>query len=90
MVEEKIAGPLQALTEAGLEIGYCAQIGTVDVRLVAQGATAAHIVAEAARIVRELLKETVFGTDDKSLEEVIVRLLTERNLRAEVTEPLPA
>ena len=36
-VEEKIAGPLQPLLAKGLELGYCARVGEVDVRLVARG-----------------------------------------------------
>ncbi len=36
-VEDKIARPLQSLVGAGLEIGYCAHHGEVDVRLSARG-----------------------------------------------------
>jgi nicotinamide-nucleotide amidase len=77
-VEEKIAGPLQSLTEAGLELGYCARVGEVDVRLVARGHDAGQKVAEAEQIVRAHLEKFVFGVDDDSLEAVMVRLLTER------------
>src|ERR1035437_6297029 len=37
VVEEKIDGPLQRWVEAGLDLGYCARPGQVDVRLSAAG-----------------------------------------------------
>jgi len=77
-VEAKIAGPLQQLTDTGLEIGYCARTGEVDLRLSARGAGAGEIMAEAEQIVRTLLGRHIFGEGDEQLETVIVRLLTDR------------
>ena len=77
-VEEKIATPLQPLVAVGLEIGYCARAGEVDVRFVARGPGAAQTVAEAERLVRALMPQHIFGEDDDQLEAVIVRRLTER------------
>lgn len=37
MVAEKIEAPLRPLIARGLEVGYCARVGQVDVRLVARG-----------------------------------------------------
>jgi nicotinamide-nucleotide amidase len=76
MVEEKIAGPMRPLTEAGLEIGYCARVGEVDVRLVAKGGGAKALADEGERMVRSLLGSRIFGMDDDTLEAAIVRLLT--------------
>jgi nicotinamide-nucleotide amidase len=78
VVEEKIAGPLQPLAEAGLEIGYCARTGEVDLRLAARGVEARKTVEEAERVVRALLGHHIFGAGDDQLEDVIVRLLAER------------
>jgi nicotinamide-nucleotide amidase len=80
MVEERVAGPLASRVASGLELGYCARTGEVDVRLVARGPEASRVVEEAERICRELLRKHVFGVDDDSLEGVVVRLLTERGL----------
>jgi nicotinamide-nucleotide amidase len=77
-VEEIIAPKLKHLTDAGLELGYCARTGEVDVRLVARGCGAEQNVAEGMSIVREALAEHVFGVDDEQLEGALVRLLTER------------
>ncbi|MBK8000809.1 MAG: competence/damage-inducible protein A [Verrucomicrobia bacterium] len=77
-VEEKVAGPLKHLTDAGMDLGYCARIGEVDVRFVGRGADAQKQVNAAESIVRELLGSLVFAADDEQLEETIVRLLTAR------------
>jgi nicotinamide-nucleotide amidase len=77
-VEEIIVRHLEAQLKAGLEIGYCARTGEVDVRFVCRGENAFACVAEAERITRRLLREHVFGADDEQIEDVIVRLLTER------------
>ncbi len=78
IVEEKIAAPLQPLTAAGLELGYCAHYGEVDVRLVARGPDAAQLAAAGETIVREKLGPHIFGTQDDELNAVVVRLLTEK------------
>jgi nicotinamide-nucleotide amidase len=78
MVEERIALPLEHLVQQGLEIGYCARTGEVDVRLLCYGKTAPDTVAAAETVVRGLIGEHVFGTDDERLEEIVIRLLTER------------
>lgn len=77
-VEEAIVKHLSDLIAAGLEIGYCARIGEVDVRFICRGANAKARVAEAEKITRRLLRDHVFAVDDEQLEAVIVRLLTER------------
>ena len=77
-LEERIAGPLKPLMDLGLDLGYCAHTGAVDVRFVARGCGADADVAEAARIVYELAGEHIFGEGDDELEQVLVRRLTER------------
>jgi nicotinamide-nucleotide amidase len=77
LVETKIAPPLEPSVREGLEIGYCARIGEVDVRLIARGDRAAEIVANAEQIVRDQLGDAlIFGVDDDSMESVVVGLLT--------------
>ena len=85
-VEELIAPKLQHLTNAGLELGYCARTGEVDVRFVARGGGASESVMEAERIVRDAIGEQVFGVDDEQLEGVLVRLLTERKKTVALAE----
>ncbi len=78
LVQEKIAAPLRALEAAGLEIGYCARTGQVDVRLSARGARGGKVVREAKAIVQKILGAQIYGFDDETIEAVVVRLLTEQ------------
>ncbi len=75
VVEEKIAGLLLPLVRAGLELGYCARDGEVDVRLIARGEVAHKLVSDGEAIVRAQLAENVFGTQDDQLNAVVVGLL---------------
>ncbi len=86
VVQEKIGGPLRRWVEAGLDLGYCARPGQVDVRLAAEGESAERWVDEAEAIVRELLGPFIYGVEDEDLETVIVRLLTERKATLALAE----
>ena len=77
-VADKIGGPLREVLARGLDLGYCAHIGAVDVRLAAQGPNATELVREAEALVRVRLSAHIFAEDDETLEVVIIRLLTER------------
>jgi len=78
IVEDKIAASLKHLSDTGLELGYCARIGEVDVRLVARGADAQKIAFQAEQIIRDQIGQFIFGTDDDELEAVIIKLLMEQ------------
>jgi nicotinamide-nucleotide amidase len=78
IVEEKIGERLRQLVESGLDLGYCARVGQVDVRLAARGANALGVVREAETIVRRRLGPHIYGEQDDELETVVVRLLNER------------
>ena len=86
VVEEKIGGPLRHWVEAGLDLGYCARPGQVDVRLAARGVGAEQQVREAEAIVRGLLGPYIYGGEDEDPETVIVRLLTERKATLALAE----
>jgi len=86
VVQEKIGEPLRRWVEAGLDLGYCARPGQVDVRLAAQGESAERRVGEAEAVVRELLGPFIYGVEDEDLETVIVRLLTERKATLALAE----
>jgi nicotinamide-nucleotide amidase len=85
-VEQLIDEPLHALIQAGLELGYCARPGEVDVRLLARGPEAEQLIAEAEQCVRGLVGEHIFGEDDVELERVVVSLLQERKQTLAVAE----
>lgn len=85
-VEHLIAPALAPLADAGLEIGYCARPGEVDVRLIARGLEAEALVARAESIVRGLIGDFIYGQDDEGLEAVVVALLRARNQTVGVAE----
>lgn len=78
LAQERIEGPLAALVQAGLQVGYCAHMGQVDVRLMAHGNGAEKIVRDALRIVRAQFGPAVFGEGDETLEAVVIRQLAGR------------
>jgi nicotinamide-nucleotide amidase len=76
LVEERVADPLAQLVHAGLELGYCARVSEVEVRLAARGADGPRLVETAARIVQETLGPLIFSQNGNDLETVVVRTLT--------------
>jgi nicotinamide-nucleotide amidase len=70
-VEELVGESLLAL---GLEVGYCARPGEVDLRLIG----AQEALARAAEIVAAKLAGQLVSSDHRSLERVVVDLLTAR------------
>ncbi len=86
LAQERIEEALRPLVEAGLDLGYCARVGQVDVRLSARGAKAQSLVHEAEAVVRERLGGQIYGVDDDEMEEVIVRSLTNQKQTLAVAE----
>ncbi|HEY2329584.1 MAG TPA: competence/damage-inducible protein A [Verrucomicrobiae bacterium] len=74
-VQESVEADLQPLVQRGLEIGYCARPGAVDVRLTASGAGAEKIVGAGEAVVQRILGAHIFGFDDDEIEAVVVGLL---------------
>lgn len=70
-VEELVGAPLLAL---GLEVGYCARPGEVDLRLIGS----AEALARAEKIVAAQLGAQLVSRDQSSLEKVIVDRLSVR------------
>ena len=77
-VEEIVGALLKPLVHEGLDLGYCARIGQVDIRLAARGERGALLIRQGEVIVRAQLADHIFGEDDEQLETVIVKLLAER------------
>ena len=78
IAQEKIGKQMEPLIARGLDLGYCARPGQVDIRVSARGANGGALVDEAEKIVRTRLGSRIFGLENDDLETVIVRLLTER------------
>lgn len=78
-VQESVEADLQPLVKRGLDVGYCARPGSVDVRLTASGGDADEIVREGEAVVQKILGPNIFGFDDEEIEQVIVESLKRQN-----------
>ncbi|MGI8432582.1 MAG: CinA family nicotinamide mononucleotide deamidase-related protein [Chthoniobacterales bacterium] len=79
-VEEAVGAELLALP--GLELGYCARMGEVDLRVIASP----EVLVLADAIVRGKLAASIFSTSSENLEAVIVRQLAARKETLAVAE----
>jgi nicotinamide-nucleotide amidase len=85
-VEQFIAAPLASLVEGGLELGYCARPGEVDIRLIARGPEGDSIVQRAQAIVRASLGDHIYGQEDDELDAVAIQMLRARHRTLAVAE----
>jgi nicotinamide-nucleotide amidase len=79
-VEDMVGKELEAIP--GLEIGYCARMGEVDLRIV--GSRSAVELGE--QVVRVKLGSHIVTTEEKELEEVVVELLVQKKATLAVAE----
>jgi competence/damage-inducible protein CinA-like protein len=80
LVEEAIGD--RVLAVPGIELGYCARPGEVDVRIVGK----AKAIEQADAIIKSTLGRSVFSVTDETLEQVVVKLLAQRNQTVAVAE----
>ena len=79
-IEQAIGDKVLAIPE--IELGYCARPGEVDVRIVGES----DAVARADAIIKNGLGLSIFSTNEETLEEVIVKLLTSRKETLAIAE----
>ncbi len=80
LIEEAIGQRVLAIP--GIELGYCARPGEAEVRIVGKPG----VIEQADAIVRSTLGPSIFSTTDEALEEVVVKLLTQRHQTLAVAE----
>ena len=80
LVEEAIGERVLAIP--GIELGYCARPGEVEVRIVGKP----KAIEQADTIIKSTLGSSIFSTANETLEEVIVKLLAQRNQTVAVAE----
>lgn len=80
LVEEAVGEQLLALP--GLELGYCARPGEMDLRLIGESS----VLDQGERIVRGKLGPAIFSADGSDLEAVVVKLLMQRKQTLAVAE----
>jgi len=86
LVEEKIQAPLRSLLESRLELGFCARVGEVDIRLSCRGKEAENRIREARTIIEGEVGRHIYGIDDDLLEEKIVSRLREQGATLALAE----
>jgi nicotinamide-nucleotide amidase len=69
-IQEMVGADLAAIE--GLELGYCARLGEVDVRLIGSGES----VLRGTELMQSRLSHYIVSDEDRGLEEVVVKLLT--------------
>src|SRR6266478_1448434 len=79
-VEEAIGEKVLAIP--GIELGYCARPGEVDVRIIGEP----DAISRADAVIKHELRLSIFSVSDETLEEVIVKLLGQRNETFAVAE----
>jgi nicotinamide-nucleotide amidase len=79
-IQELVGADLATIP--AVEIGYCAHVGAVDLRLIGTGSA----VEQGATIVRDKLDSHIVSADGRALEEIVVELLTKRNETLAVAE----
>src|SRR5947207_2030354 len=80
VIEEKIGKTILAIP--GIELGYCARPGEVDVRMIGDH----KALEQADGIVRARLGDSIFTTGEETLEEVLVKLLTQKKQTLGIAE----
>ena len=79
-IEEAIGDKVLAIP--GIELGYCARPGEVDIRIVGES----DVVSRADAIIEKKLGLSIFSANDETLEEVLVKLLTGRKETLAIAE----
>ena len=79
-IEEAIGDKVLAIP--GIELGYCARPGEVDIRIVGES----DVVSRADAIIEKKLGLSIFSANDETLEEVLVNLLTGRKETLAIAE----
>src|SRR5438128_2390934 len=80
LIEEAIGKKILAIP--GVELGYCARPGEVDVRIIGERAK----LDRADQVVRAQLGDSIFTTGDETLEEVLVKLLRRKKQTLAIAE----
>src|SRR3984893_1096645 len=80
VIEEKIGKKILAIP--GVELGYCARPGEVDVRIIGDRAA----LDQADQVVGDELGDAVFTNGDEALEQVLVGLLAKKKQTLAVAE----
>jgi len=72
MVEDLLLENLRPLMEQGLDLGFCARTGQVDIRLCGHGSEILELIAKAESLIRREIGKYIYGVNDDSIEKSVV------------------
>jgi nicotinamide-nucleotide amidase len=79
-IQEMVGADLAGIED--LELGYCARLGEVDVRLIGTEES----VLRGTELIQSRLSHHIVSDDDRDLEEVVIKLLTKRQTTVATAE----
>lgn len=85
-VEERLTEKMKPLTDVGLDIGYCARSGEVDIRFTAEHVDAESMVGKAVEIAYHDLGSLIYGEGETSLESALVSACREKEIKIALAE----
>lgn len=86
MVEDQLLTRLRPLMDQGLDLGFCARTGQVDIRLCGHGDGVPGLIDEAEALIRGEFGKYIYGTDGESIAKVVVDRLIDLGQTVAVAE----
>ena len=86
MVEDRLLDRIRPLMEQGLDLGFCARTGQVDIRLCGHGSDMPAIIDKAESLIRSEIGKYIYGTNDDSIEKSVVDKLIAKDQTIAVAE----
>ena len=86
MVEDQLLTRLRPLMDRGLDLGFCARTGQVDIRLCGHGDVVPGLIDEAEALIRGEFGKYIYGTDGESIAKVVVDRLMDLGETVAVAE----
>lgn len=86
MVEDRLLERLRPLMKQGLDLGFCARTGQVDIRLCGYGPKILDLIAKSELLIRSEIGKYIYGTDDDSIEKTVVDKLIDKGQTITVAE----
>ena len=86
MVEDRLLDRIRPLMEQGLDLGFCARTGQVDIRLCGHGSEMPAIIDKAESLIRSEIGKYIYGMNDDSIEKSVVDKLIAKDQTIAVAE----
>ena len=86
MVEDQLLTRLRPLMDQGLDLGFCARTGQVDIRLCGHGDAVSGLIDEAEALIRGEFGKYIYGTEGESIAKVVVDRLIDLGETVAVAE----